>query len=73
MVIIDTRLDTSGRKPDWHKGQKVWFSSLEQEASVVEQILLYDYASSYWGDVILEYNDGTIGAAHSWQLSRIVQ
>lgn len=73
MVTIDNRSDTRGRRPDWQPGEKVWINNIRQEATVVEQVLVYDYADSYWGDVILEYANSTLGAANSWQLSRIVK
>jgi hypothetical protein len=73
MVTIDNRSDTRGHKPEWQPGEKVWVSNLRQEATVVEQILIYDYADSYWGEVIVEYANSKLGAANSWQLSRIVE
>jgi hypothetical protein len=61
-------LDSFGRSPDFQPGQRVYVGPLKMQATVIEQLLSYDYPESFWGNVRVKYDDGLEGVSCSWQL-----
>jgi hypothetical protein len=43
------------------------------QATVIEQLLSYDYPESFWGNVRVRYDDGIEGVSNSWQLMAVVE
>ena len=72
METEDT-LDSYGKGPTWKKGDRVWVGPVKMEATVIEQMLMWDYPEFFWGNVVLQYDDGVRGTSHSWQLARVVR
>ena len=68
----DLRQDSKGRVPEWQPGQRVWIACLSREATVIQQLLKWDYPESFWGNVLLQYDDGVQSTSNSWQLSRVI-
>lgn len=64
-------IDSEGRGPEYYKGQRVYVAPLNQEATVIKQILHYDGPESFWGNVQLQYDDGVKGISNSWQLKKV--
>lgn len=64
------KLDSEGNPPKFHPGDRVYVHPLRQEATVIEQVLHYDYPESFWGNVHLQYDDGIKGISHSWQVEK---
>lgn len=64
-------VDSNGHGPRWKAGDRVWVAPLKMEATVVEQLLSYDYPESFWGNVVLLYDDGEHGVSNSWQIVEI--
>jgi hypothetical protein len=67
------RKDSDGNGPSYKKGDRVWVASLKMEATVIEQVLHWDYPESFYGNVKLKYDDGVEGISNCWQLSRVVR
>jgi len=65
------RKDSNGNGPDYKKGDRVCVLPLKMEATVVEQILHWDYPESFYGNVKLKYDDGAEGLSNCWQLSKV--
>jgi hypothetical protein len=63
--------DSSGNSPEFKPGDRVFVAPLNMEASVIEQMLHWDYPESFWGNVKLMYDDGVTGTSNSWQLKKI--
>lgn len=63
--------DSEGRPPKFIEGDRVYVGPLKVEATVIRQILHYDYPESFWGDVELMYDDGVPGRSNSWQLKKL--
>ena len=66
-------LDSNGKGPSFHPGQRVYVASLKMQATVIEQLLSYDYPESFWGNVRVRYDDGIEGVSNSWQLMVVVE
>lgn len=66
-------IDSDGRGPKFHSGDRVFVKPLNMEATVIVQYLHYDGDDSFWGNVQLEYDDGTKGVSNSWQLEKVKQ
>jgi hypothetical protein len=64
-------VDTNGNGPMWKPGDRVWVAPLKLEATVIQQILGGDDEESFWGNVELQYDDGSKGISNSWQIMRI--
>jgi hypothetical protein len=62
------QLDSHGKGPSFHPGQRVYVGPLKMQATVIEQLLSYDYPESFWGNVRVKYDDGLEGVSCSWQL-----
>jgi hypothetical protein len=67
------RKDSDGNGPSYKKGDRVWVAALKMEATVIEQILHWDYPESFYGNVKLKYDDGSEGTSNCWQLSRVIR
>jgi len=63
--------DSDGNSPMWKSGDRVWVAPLKMEATVVQQQLTYDGGESFWGNVELQYDDGTKGISNNWQIMRV--
>jgi hypothetical protein len=63
--------DTDGNGPLWNPGNKVWVGHLRLRATVVQQILSHSEDESYWGDVIVRYENGLTGVEKSWQIMKV--
>ena len=64
-------IDSEGRGPKFHEGDRVFVGPLKMEATVIRQILHYDMNESFWGNVELQYDDGTKGTSMCWQLEKV--
>jgi hypothetical protein len=64
-------LDSFGRGPDFQPRQRVYVGPLKMQATVIEQLLSYDYPESFWGNVRVRYDDGLEGVSNSWQLMAV--
>ena len=64
--------DSNGNGPEYKQGDRVYVNPLKMQATVIRQILHYDYPESFWGNLELEYDDGVKGTSNSWQCSRVV-
>lgn len=63
--------DSEGRAPTFIEGERVYVLPLKMEATVIRQVLTYDYPDSFWGNVELMYDDGVKGTSNSWQLKKL--
>jgi hypothetical protein len=63
--------DSKGNGPLWHAGDRVWVAPLKMEATVIEQLLSWDYPESFWGNVRLQYDDGVEGVSNNWQIMKV--
>jgi hypothetical protein len=74
-VIVMSRVykDSYGRKPEYNPGDRVYVHPTRMQATVIRQVLHYDYPESFWGNLELQYDDGIKGTAHSWQCSKVVE
>jgi hypothetical protein len=63
--------DSDGNGPMWKSGDRVWVAPLKMEATVIQQQLTYDGGESFWGNVELQYDDGTKGISNNWQIMRV--
>jgi hypothetical protein len=69
--MIKELLDSNGHGPTWKTGDRVWVAPLKLEATVIEQMLSWDYPESFWGNVRLKYDDGSEGVSNNWQIVKI--
>jgi len=63
--------DSEGNGPKFIAGDRVYVLPEKMEATVIRQILHYDYPEKFWGNVELQYDDGVKGTSHSWQIKKI--
>ena len=66
-----TDLDSLGQRPSFLPGDRVLVLPIKMEATVIEQLLSYDYPEWFWGNVKLRYDDGCPGTSNSWQLRKL--
>lgn len=64
-------IDSNGNPPKFLKGERVYVHPNRLYATVIEQTLHYDYPESFWGNVLLQYDDGIKGTSHSWQIEKV--
>lgn len=64
-------IDSDGRGPEYHKGDRVYVHPIRMQATVIRQVLQHDYPESFWGNLELRYDDDIIGTSHCWQCERI--
>jgi len=65
------KTDSDGRGPTFIEGERVYVLPLKMEATVIRQVLSFDYPESFWGNVELMYDDGVKGTSNSWQLKKL--
>ena len=58
--------------PEYKAGDRVYVIPLRMEATVIKQVLHHDGDETFYGNLELQYDDGTKGTSHSWQCSRVV-
>lgn len=64
-------IDSEGRGPEFHSGDRVLVMPNGMVATVVKQLLHFDYPESFWGNVELLYDDGVTGTSMCWQLKKV--
>ena len=64
-------IDSDGRGPKFHHGDRVRVLPLNVEATVIRQNRSFDGSESFWGDVRVLYADGVQGISNSWQLEKL--
>ncbi|NDC25620.1 MAG: hypothetical protein EBZ49_16035 [Proteobacteria bacterium] len=67
----DKELDSEGRSATFIEGERVYVLPLKLQATVIRQILHWDYSESFWGNVELMYDDGVKGTSNCWQLEKL--
>ena len=72
-MATDFRQDTQGRIPPYQPGDRVWVNLFVGEATVLGQQLHWDGEKSFWGTVLLQYDDGCTGSSMDWQLARVIR
>ena len=65
------KIDSSGQTAKFTGGTRVLVGPNGMVATVIKQHLNYDGPESFWGNVLVEYDDGIRGTCNSWQLKRI--
>ena len=65
--------DSNGKDASYKPGERVYVHPLKQQATVIRQILHYDMNESFWGNLELQYDDGSKGISNSWQCSKVVE
>ena len=60
-------------KPEYKAGDRVYVIPLRMQATVIKQVLHHDGDETFYGNLELQYDDGTKGTSHSWQCSRVVK
>ena len=66
-------IDPNGKDAKYKPGERVYVHPLKQQATVIRQILHYDMNESFWGNLELQYDDGSKGISNSWQCSKVVE
>lgn len=64
-------IDSDGQTAKFTPGTRVLVLPNQMEATVIKQWLNYDGSESFWGNVLVEYDDGIRGTCNNWQLERI--
>lgn len=64
-------IDSDGQTAKFTSGTRVLVLPNQMQATVVKQHLSYDGSESFWGNVLVEYDDGIRGTCNNWQLERI--
>ncbi len=67
------KIDSSGQTAKFTSGTRVLVVPNQMEATVIKQHLNYDGPESFWGNVLVEYDDGIRGTCNSWQLQYLEQ
>ena len=62
------KIDSSGQTAKYTPGTRVFVGPNGMVATVIKQHLHYDGPESFWGNVLVEYDDGIRGTCNSWQL-----
>ena len=66
-------IDSEGNSPAFISGERVYVHPAKEEATVIKQILHHDGPEyTFWGNLELQYDDGTKGTSHSWQVKKVV-
>ena len=65
--------DSTGKDATYKPGDRVYVAPLKLQATVIRQILHHDMNESFWGNLELQYDDGTKGISNSWQCSKVVK
>jgi hypothetical protein len=61
-------IDSNGLGPRFLLGDKVLVLPNNLCATVVKQYLHYDGDESFWGNVLVKYEDNVLGTSNHWQL-----
>jgi hypothetical protein len=64
-------IDSDGQTAKFTPGTRVLVLPNQMQATVIKQWLNYDGTESFWGNVLVEYDDGIRGTCNNWQLERI--
>lgn len=64
-------IDSNGDPPKFLQGDRVLVLPNGLEATVVIQRLHYDGSETFWGNVLVEYDDRIRGNSNSWQLQKL--
>lgn len=67
-MTLTANVDSSQQTAKFLPGTRVLVLPNQMMATVVKQYLQYNGPESYWGNVLLEYDDGIRGTSNSWQL-----
>lgn len=65
------KIDSNGDPPKFFQGDRVLVGPNGMEATVIFQRLHYDGDETFWGNVLVEYDDGIRGTSNSWQLKKL--
>ena len=57
--------------PQFKSDDRVMVMPLNMEATVIKQLLSWDYPDCFWGNVEVRYDDGVTGISNSWQVKKI--
>ena len=68
---VECGIDSDSRGPEFHSGDRVLVIPNGMTATVVKQLLHFDYPESFWGNVELLYDDGVTGTSMCWQLKKV--
>jgi hypothetical protein len=68
---MNQELDCYGRPPSFIKDERVWVPCVKMHATVIEQMMCYDYPEYFWGNVKVMFDDGVPGTCNSWQLVKL--
>jgi hypothetical protein len=71
MIIDNNELDSQGRAADFNKGDRVFVLPAKKEATVIYQILHHDISESFWGNLVVEFDDGFKGTINGWQVEKL--
>lgn len=63
--------DDNGDPRGFKSGDRVLVIPNKEEATVIKQLIRYDYPKWFWGNVRVLYDDGLEGVSHSWQLRKL--
>ena len=69
--MCQCEIDSNGDPPKFKLGDRVLVRPNNMQATVVIQRLHYDGSESFWGNVLVEYDDGIRGTSNSWQLKKL--
>ena len=67
------KIDSSGQTAKFTSGTRVLVLPNQMVATVIKQWLNYDGTESFWGNVLVKYDDGIRGTCNSWQLQYLEQ
>ena len=67
----EEKLDDEGNPAPFKKGDRVIFLPHKKEATVIRQILHYDMWESFWGNLIIQCDDGQMIECNCWQTKKI--
>lgn len=61
-------MDDEGKEAKFKNGDKVYFIPTKEYCTIVKQILSYDWGNSFWGDVIIKFENGETIECNNWQI-----
>ena len=64
-------VDSNGNPPKFYSGDRVLVLPNKMKATVIRQALHYDMNESFWGNLVLVYDDGVKGTSACWQVEKI--
>lgn len=66
------QVDSQGKQSEYKQGDRVWVGPMKMQATVIRQVLHWDYPETFWGNLELLYDDGVKATSNSWQCSKVV-